>query len=761
MPSRKHHVLMIEDSAGQFTALSLEENPLAGYGATYREARKDLEKYLGWRQSHYPWMALPNFHNPELQRFKIEVRPEFRDHRRVYPCLAALPIHILCVTGKDESGQQIGILPLLQTSFTFHKPGEIKKLAIRYSMQKLAGLPPADLQKFLLPQKYEIDQVQVRYKELDMRHFLAPQHPTLDAIADPLGEKSRRRMLARAWERDLELKSLTNKILKEKASILLVGESGVGKTALIAQAVQVCENFFASEAKAQGMAKSGHRFWQTSAGRIISGMRYLGQWEARVEQLIAELSEIQGVLCVEKLLELVRTGGTGPTDSVAAFLMPYMARGELRLIGEASPTELDACRRLLPGFADMMQIVNLAPFQAATAERVLDQQFTTAQTSNHFELDSGVSRRIVQLHQRFMPYHVLPGAATRFARELIDTTIQQSRTNINVANVVERFQQRTGLPEIFLREDLTLKEQSVVDYFESRVLAQPQAVREAAKVITTFKAGLNDPQRPLGVLLFVGPTGVGKTALAESISQYLFGARTDQPADRKQSRLIRLDMSEFGGYDAATRLLGSPYGEPGTLIRQIRQQPFMVVLLDEIEKASSDIFDILLSLFDEGRLTDRFGRVTEFRSSLIIMTSNIGADQSRGFGFADVDGLPESHFRDQVMRYFRPEFYNRLDSVISFQPLQPESIVKITQRELGFVEKREGIAQRGLKINWHPDVVAMLAKNGFDIRYGARPLQRAIEREVISPLAQWLLDHEHVSQRTVEALLLNNRIVFQ
>ena len=195
------------------------------------------------------------------------------------------------------------------------------------------------------------------------------------------------------------------------------------------------------------------------------------------------------------------------------------------------------------------------------------------------------------------------------------------------------------------------------------MIDQPEACEAAANVVMTFKAGLNDPHRPLGVLLFCGPTGVGKTEMAQALARYFFGGggeRTDK------QRLIRLDMSEYAGFDAVERLLGPPHGEPSELIRKIRQQPFTVLLLDEIEKAAPDVFDVLLGVFDEGRLTDRFGRVTNFRSALIVMTSNLGADRQTPVGF---DATARPRYRDEAMAFFRPEFFNRIDAVVTFHPL--------------------------------------------------------------------------------------------
>jgi len=305
----------------------------------------------------------------------------------------------------------------------------------------------------------------------------------------------------------------------------------------------------------------------------------------------------------------------------------------------------------------------------------------------------------------------------------------------------------------------------VLNWFRAIVIDQPEACEAAANIVMTVKAGLNDPLRPPAVMLFCGPTGVGKTHMAQALASYFFGnseANSERerrgvaqhpvahaPSSPNASRLIRLDMSEYGGFDAVYRLLGPPQGEPGELVKRVRRQPFSVLLLDEIEKAAADVFDTLMGVFDEGRLTDQYGRVTNFRSMIIVMTSNLGAGQARAVGFGGENaGL---QYQDVAMRFFRPEFFNRMDAVVTFRPLLPASVKAITRRELDAIAKREGLIRGGVSVKWSEALVEHLASEGFDARYGARPLQRAIEREVVAPLARWLLANAVGEGKTVEA----------
>ncbi|HVV99107.1 MAG TPA: AAA family ATPase, partial [Planctomycetaceae bacterium] len=303
------------------------------------------------------------------------------------------------------------------------------------------------------------------------------------------------------------------------------------------------------------------------------------------------------------------------------------------------------------------------------------------------------------------------------------------------------FVRQTGLPELFLRDELPLAFDDAVTEFRRQIIGQDDACRAAARLVISFKAGMNDPARPVGVLLFCGPTGVGKTELGRALARYFFGA------GEQSDRLIRLDMSEYTGFDAAQRLLGRPDGEPSELIRRVRAQPFCVVLLDEIEKADPDVFDMLMGLFDEGRLTDRYGRTTSFRSAIVILTSNIGSDRQKGVGFGAATG---PSLETQVQSFFRPEFYNRLDAVVTFAPLAHDVILAITRKELDELNRREGIARLRVQLIWNDAVVEHLAREGFDPRYGARPLQRTLERRIVAPLARWLLEHPDVRECRVQ-----------
>ena len=257
----------------------------------------------------------------------------------------------------------------------------------------------------------------------------------------------------------------------------------------------------------------------------------------------------------------------------------------------------------------------------------------------------------------------------------------------------------------------------------SAVIGQRQACRQAAQGIAPFKAGLNPPDRPLATLLFVGPTGVGKTELAKQVTRYLFGG-----ADR----LIRLDMSEYRVGGAAQRLLQVGPGIR-SLAEQVRRQPLSVVLFDEVEKAHPEVFDLLLGLIGEGRLTDTNGRFVDFRMSLIIMTSNLGVRRNEAVGFAAQTG--NADFLKAVRDHFRPEFVGRIDQIVPFRHLEPEDVRRIVDLELAKIVQREGLARRGITVVVSDTAKSRLAQLGYDRRFGARPLRRTLESLVVTPIA--------------------------
>jgi MoxR-like ATPase len=297
--------------------------------------------------------------------------------------------------------------------------------------------------------------------------------------------------------------------------------------------------------------------------------------------------------------------------------------------------------------------------------------------------------------------------------------------------VTAAFSRETGLPLFLLEESARLDLVGAKRWFGERVIGQPEAVDLVVDLLATVKAGLTRARKPIASLLFIGPTGVGKTEMAKALAEFLFGSK---------QRLTRLDMSEYADPLAVQRLIGGGFASEGILTARVREQPFAVVLLDEFEKAHPLFLDLLLQMLGEGRLTDAAGRLADFSNAVVILTSNLGAESFRqgSLGFL-TDGAARQdarqHFVEEVRRSVRPELFNRLDRIVAFAPLDEQTTLKIARRQLQLLEQRDGIRFRGVHLDVGREVAAHLARKGYDPRYGARPLKRAVERELLAPLA--------------------------
>jgi len=532
-----------------------------------------------------------------------------------------------------------------------------------------------------------------------------------------------------AWQREEEIAEVLPLLKKPYGGIVVLGESGSGRSLIIRQALAQ----WIGQHKDEPVS-----CWRVQARRLPAGVRYIGEWQGLVEKLVRNLAAVRGILWLEDPIGALRSGGHSPDSSVAAYLQLFLEEKKLLMITEASPGEWEQIQQKLPTLAQQMHLVSIRDLRPNQVHLILEayaqQQFRNTQ----IQISRSALEEAYRLTNRFLPQEPFPGKGIRLLSISFQKAHSSRRKRIDRPHIIEEFSWQTGLPELFLRDDLSLDSRDLQAFFEKRILGQPEAVQQLTEVVKVFKAGLNNPQKPITSLLFAGPTGVGKTASVEALAEYFF-------RDRASEKLIRLDMSELQYPNQVDRLIGNLYQEGGNhLAGQVRDQPFSIVLLDEIEKADPLVFDTLLNILDEGLLVDSFGRLTHFRNSIIIMTTNLGADAPVPIGFSEGD--PADRYRKAMEGYFRPEFINRIDGSVFFRKLFPEHLDRIARRELDRLKERSGVRSRGLSLHFSDELVAYLAREGWDEKFGARPLQRLIERKVASGLAEWLLAQPEVRE---------------
>lgn len=524
--------------------------------------------------------------------------------------------------------------------------------------------------------------------------------------------------LPRAFRLEAQVGALLERLKRERPrSLALLGKSGAGKSSLVHELVYA-------------LAKPEHGSWRVirmSPTDFMAGTKYVGDWETKVGELIETFRRPRrAVLYIPNLADLTAMGRWSKSDAnVATALAPYLEDGSVLVIGESSPDEFER------GFGSDLALQRVF-------DRVLVEEFSREDTravlgeiraQAKADIDDAVLGELQEASEFFLGHLTRPGNAAMLLRAVISAVKDAGRPAAR-RDVLDVLSESTGVPADLLDDNKPLDLTALGGFFEQRIMGQPEAVAAMVDVVTLIKSGLTDPGKPFNVMLFVGPTGVGKTELARALAEYIFG---------DAARLLRFDMSEFAGPDGFTRLIGGR-GENGLLTDAVLQRPFSVVLLDEIEKSHVNVFDLCLQIFDAGRLTDGRGRLVDFRRSIVILTSNVGAEgpaTTLGFGQATGPAAVDADrtFRE-LSRCFRPEFLNRLDRIVNFRPLSLETAERIARRELELVLQRSGVARRGLTVNVDPNVLSLLVKQGYSPHFGARPLKRTVEKLVLLPLAR-------------------------
>lgn len=703
--------------------------------------KSSIQDHLHKQYKKFDYYPTFDIKEPRLKVIQVSVRPTYRDSSGAFPVSYQLKVPVALVYGETDHNYYDCYLPLFNHSFYYYDPKQFESLAKHFATNYLNQLSPNKIYNLLRYKKPVLDIISLRvntnrdtnYSGLNYQR----EYHTLNRLAEkfPFAKGIRKNMASypeAAWELEDKVNEVFEKLINTRSNVLIVGNHGVGKSAVLTQVIKKVSS------KKEQLEFS---FWQIMPQRITASSKYLGEWQETVEELVEELQSANGILWVVNMVQLMQMGGEGPEDSVAAFLRAFLQQNKLQLIGEATPEEVESMRRLLPGFVESFQIVQVDELPEKRIQIILEKFADYARKNLKVDVHNEAMNLAYRLLLRYYPYESFPGKGIKFIGQCISEADISDKSAIYKAEVIQNFTKQTGLPELFLRDDLLLDQEELNDFFNSRIIGQPMVNKQLSSIVKIYKAGLNNPYKPINTLLFVGPTGVGKTASAKALADYFFGK------GQQKSPLIRIDMSEFQHPGQISRLIGEGR-EVGQLVKEIRERPFSVLLLDEVEKAHPAIFDALLTVLDEGMLVDAYGRITNFRNSIIIMTSNLGASNRTSIGFTNSTS-DEDHYHSAVMRHFRPEFVNRIDGIVHFNALEEEDILKITQKELEELKQREGFLKKKLRVQFTDRVVKYLVGIGFDERYGARPLQRAIEQTIVTPIANWLLENPKVNNRAI------------
>lgn len=626
--------------------------------------------------------------------------------------------------------------------------------------------------------------------------------PTLDALARDLTQLARDKKMDPVVGRETEVKRVIQILSRRtKNNPVLIGEPGVGKTAI---AEGLAQKIIAGDVPSDMTQK---RLMMLDMGSLVAGTKYRGEFEDRLKKVIDEIQhDGQVILFIDELHTLIGAGGAEGAIDASNILKPALARGELQTIGATTLNEyqkyIEADAALERRFA---QVSVNEPTQA-DAIAILKGLKDRYEKHHQVAIPDETIVEAVKLSERYVTERYLPDKAIdimdeaaakvridrvghetplakqqeklatlrqekdaaierldfELAAELRKKEMSQKRRIdkqldaqadsdgdtqakydlvLSLHDIAEVVSEQTGVPVTQMEKSEKDRLINLEKVLHDRVVGQDEAVSAIARSIRRARSGLKDPKRPIGTFLFLGPTGTGKTELAKALAEAMFGS---------EDNMIRVDMSEYREAYSASRLVGSApgyvgYEEGGQLTEKVRRQPYSVVLLDEAEKAHPDIYNLMLQVFDDGFLTDSKGRKVDFRNTIIIMTSNLGATRLRdekSVGFGAVDKMSDYNaMRDTIMQTvketFRPEFINRLDEVVVFHSLNKDELHQIVKLMSKSVLQR--IGEQGFKVKITPAAIDVIAKAGFDPEYGARPIRRALQSKIEDALSEELL----------------------
>ena len=523
---------------------------------------------------------------------------------------------------------------------------------------------------------------------------------------------------------------------RTKNNPVLVGDPGVGKTAIAeGLATMIVRETVPSELK-------NTRLLSLDLSAVIAGTKYRGDFEERIRNILSEvIADGNTVLFIDELHTLVGAGGAEGAIDAANILKPALARGEIRLIGATTQEEYRRCIEKDAALERRFQKIDVSEPSAAEALEIVFGLRPRYEEHHGISISDEAVEAAVRLSERYIPERFLPDKAL----DLLDEAsthfrlITPKKTEpLEGRDIAQTLSTLTGIPVSSLNRDETELLKDLEIQLAKRVTGQKRAVFEVAETIRRGRTGLSDPNRPIGSMLFLGPSGVGKTELCRALADVFFGGK---------KALIRLDMSEYSEKHSVSKLIGSPpgyagYDDGGQLTEKIRRRPYSLILFDELEKAHPDIFNVLLQILEDGALTDSHGRTVSFRNTVIVMTSNVGARASEnktppGFGTHAPDTDKETE--RELKKLFLPEFLNRIDVKTVFERLSPKDLSLIAEKFLFALSDR--LREKNIGLSWDNDALNALIANAADAG-NARPIRREVSRLVEAPLAKMLLSGE-------------------